>query len=279
MSHVIDIISSTQRARRADGESSHERGYRYFRSPLEVSIGRKGTAFLNLDQVAHELRRPAEILFQFFQLECGVHGSFSKRRLSGQHSPDWDTLIQLFIDDFIECGECHGIGTRFRTSKRHDLVFISCHDCGAKTEASGNGHRLCRFIVKKDRQSKGKHKDKGKDKGKQKDENKHKAEAKAEGDVNEEDEEEPTTSSLEGWSLSPLEQQLERLSWSSAEELPIDELREVMPVPLDRGSALDLVRFVVNQADGNTVRRDSELAALAAAGLLEGDVLEYEFVF
>jgi len=259
----IEIISTRKRDSR---EVEYDPWYRYMRHDLRVQVTKKGTTFENLDECAHDLRVESVILFKYICLSLGSSGTFAKRRLTGQfRSVDWDGLIQNFVDEFKACSKCDGVGTALRakvgnkkkgSKKGSRCCYIRCYDCGARTYASD--HRLWNYIARTVALS-----------------SKPPKPSSPSDKPEEKTEDESALSQLEGWSISPFEQTLEHLSWSPQESVPISAISDAINEAGGRRDLhIDLCRFVINQAGRDTARRDSELAELMQAGLIDPAVCD-----
>jgi translation initiation factor 5 len=108
------------------------------------------TVIVNMSDIATALNRPPELVTKFFGVDLGAQSKYDevgdKCTVNGAHTtPDLQKLLNIFIDKFVLCPNCHLPESALVVKK--GFIFSKCSACGAK-EPADMAHKLCVFILR-----------------------------------------------------------------------------------------------------------------------------------
>jgi translation initiation factor 5 len=117
--------------------------YRYKMPKLLIKLEGKGngikTVLPNLIDVANALERPVDYLFKYFIYEIGVSskivgsGKTQSFVLMGNHTLTIKTVLNRFIERYVQCKTCGNPETRISMTKKR-IIFMACKACGDNVE-------------------------------------------------------------------------------------------------------------------------------------------------
>eukprot|EP01094_Clydonella_sp_ATCC50884_P024563 TRINITY_DN618_c0_g1_i1.p1 TRINITY_DN618_c0_g1~~TRINITY_DN618_c0_g1_i1.p1 ORF type:complete len:419 (-),score=219.85 TRINITY_DN618_c0_g1_i1:205-1461(-) len=118
--------------------------YRYKMRQLCVQVIGNGkmirTAFLNIDDVAKDLKVPSNYIPSFLAQRMGAKAAYDAKKpererayISGEYAVvDLSEHLEAFIRDFVLCKKCRLPEYSFLPSKKR--IMVKCRSCGYKTD-------------------------------------------------------------------------------------------------------------------------------------------------
>jgi translation initiation factor 5 len=105
---------------------------------------------VNMSDIATALNRPPDLVTKFFGVDLGAQSKYDeeadKCTVNGAHTtPDLQKLLNVFIDKFVLCPNCHLPESALAIRK--GMIFHKCSACGGK-EPVDLSHKLCVFILR-----------------------------------------------------------------------------------------------------------------------------------
>jgi translation initiation factor 5 len=103
-----------------------------------------------MSDIATALNRPPDLVTKFFGVDLGAQSKYDeeadKCTVNGAHTtPDLQKLLNVFIDKFVLCPNCHLPESALAIRK--GMIFHKCSACGGK-EPVDLSHKLCVFILR-----------------------------------------------------------------------------------------------------------------------------------
>jgi translation initiation factor 5 len=147
-------------------ESTDDPHYRYKMPALESRTTAKGqyghTTLLNVVEVAAALHRDAEELLRFMAYELGVPNPGKPTpghsvTLRGQHlTSDLQAVVYKYTEKFVLCPNCRDPETNYvvdPSSRTRPIRHFcrACHAGAARQELIDPSHKLCNFIINRER--------------------------------------------------------------------------------------------------------------------------------
>lgn len=96
-------------------------------------VSGKNTIITNITEIANYIRRPIDHLAKFLFRELATSGKIENDRLilhTKLNSQRVNEKIELYVKDFVLCGECKKPDTEIISEK--GIKFKHCLACGAK---------------------------------------------------------------------------------------------------------------------------------------------------
>ena len=96
-------------------------------------VSGKNTIITNITEIANYIRRPIDHLAKFLFKELATSGKIENDRLilhTKLNSQRVNEKIELYVKDFVLCGECKKPDTEIISEK--GIKFKHCLACGAK---------------------------------------------------------------------------------------------------------------------------------------------------
>lgn len=129
--------------------------YRYKMPKLAARTEGRGngihTLIVNIARIADAINRPPDVITKYFGVELGAQTRWEeeneKSTVNGAHTaPDLQKLLNIFIDKFVLCPNCHLPETSLIINTKGTIKH-SCNACGHKGPVD-MAHKLCTYILK-----------------------------------------------------------------------------------------------------------------------------------
>jgi translation initiation factor 2 subunit 2 len=109
--------------------------------PILVMKGSKRTRLTNFKAICAALRRPADNILQFIQIEIGnqvsLDGDGSAITMLGKFQPaQVEKILLSYIEQYVACDTCKSCDTVMERDKR--LCFVICNTCRSKRSVTQN---------------------------------------------------------------------------------------------------------------------------------------------
>jgi translation initiation factor 5 len=114
------------------------------------------TVIVNIMELGAALHRDPDEVNKFMGCELGAQTSFIPEQeraiVNGAHQDDvLQDLVYLYVDKFVLCPTCKYPETAYKIKLKKDEIYHVCKACGANDPLVDEGHRLCKFILNKEK--------------------------------------------------------------------------------------------------------------------------------
>eukprot|EP00750_Incisomonas_marina_P019477 INCI3434.1.p1 GENE.INCI3434.1~~INCI3434.1.p1 ORF type:complete len:442 (+),score=125.83 INCI3434.1:295-1620(+) len=114
------------------------------------------TVIVNIIDLGLALHRAPDEVCKFMGCELGAQTIWIPEQeraiVNGAHKDnDLQELVHLYVDKFVLCPTCKYPETSYKFKLKKDEIYHKCKACGAADPLIDEGHRLCKFILNKEK--------------------------------------------------------------------------------------------------------------------------------